>query len=422
MNKTILSAALIAALGYSSSAAATSFALVTNGDNDGAGSLRAALTSGANVVRISRSVASISVTEPLTYDGERRLKLVASGQTIDASGISGNGDIFAVTAGADLSLSNLNFIGNAVDVNPDANTTVGGKGIFVNVPESRQGVVRVTLDNVSVSNVGNHGIHVSDCTLRDECGGGSGGGGEGSLASVYVKLNDVTVNNVGFGTQDADGVRVDERGDGDIYFSAWNSSFLNVGADGIELDEGNNGDVVADVSNSLFDSNGEYCLAVPFVAGNACDDEGDPDVDDGFDIDEAGPGSLYARVQNTQVTNNFDEGLDFDEEDEGSIVMRVNNVLATGNEDEGIKASEEDEGSLRAALRRVTLANNNGSKEGVELEEANDGDVSVRVSDSTAIGGADEALKVEQTDEGNGRIKVRNSNIDELDLEGVTQL
>ena len=422
MKKTILSSALAASLMLTTVAQASNSALVTNGNNGGAGSLRAALESGANNIRIAPSVAFITVSTPLVYNGEQGLRIQGRNQVIDASALQGTDDILSINNGADLQVSNLKFTGNTFTVNEDPLNPVGGKGIFVNVPEKRQGLVRVTLNNVSVSNVGNHGVHVSDCTLRDECGGGSGGGGEGSPASVYVKLNNVMINRVGFGRQDADGVRVDERGDGDIYFSASDSTFLNVGADGVELDEGNNGNIISDVRDSLFDSNGEYCLAIPFVAGGPCDDDGDPDVDDGFDIDEAGEGSLYARVRGTTVSNNFDEGLDFDEEDAGDISIRLRDVIAFNNEDEGIKASEEGEGGLMAKLRRITTVNNNGSREGIELEEADNGDVRVNVVNSTLIGGEDEALKVEQEDDGEGMLKIRRSSISALDLEGVTEL
>ncbi len=65
-----------------------------------------------------------------------------------------------------------------------------------------------------------------------------GPGGDGSPASIKVKLNNVHINQVGFGRADADGLRVDDRGEGDIYFTALNSKFTNVGAVGVELDEG----------------------------------------------------------------------------------------------------------------------------------------------------------------------------------------
>jgi len=420
MKKLTLYSLLLTSLLSLNSVQAASSALVINGNDSGVGSLRAALESGANTIRISSSVAFITLSEPLSYDGERRLFIKGTGQVIDASALQDTADILSINDGANLQISNLDFIGNSSSINQDPLNPIGGKGIFVNVPETRQGLVRVVLNGVSVSNVGNHGVHVSDCTLRDECGGGSGGGGQGSPASVFVKLNNVMINRVGFGRQDADGVRVDERGDGDIFFYANDSKFLNVGADGVELDEGNNGNVISNVNNSQFDRNGEYCLAIPFVANGPCDDDGAPDADDGFDIDEAGEGSLFAQVSNTVVTNNFDEGLDFDEKDAGHVYARINKTVALNNADEGIKVSEEGEGNLVASLRRISISNNNDGDEGIELEEANAGDVRVRVVKSTLIG-SDEALKVEQDDEGEGILIIRDSNIDVLDLEGINQ-
>ena len=422
MNRLLLSGSLIVALMSANPAFAGGFGVVSNGNNDGPGSLRSALESGASSVKIRRSVKYIIVSEPLEYNGSKKLRLVGSGQVIDGSAIAANEDILRITQGVDTSISDLTFIGNHAEVNENPSIPVGGKGIYINVPVERTGVVRVKLDTVTVMRVGNHGIHISDCSLGDDCGGGSGGGGDGSAASIYVDLQNVVVNNVGFGKADADGVRVDDRGDGSIYFSARNSAFINVGADGVELDEGNNGDVVVDVKGSLFDSNGEYCVLVPFVPGSPCDDDGDPDVDDGFDIDEAGDGTLFAQIRNSDVTNNFDEGLDFDEEDEGGIEVTLANILAAGNEDEGIKTSEEDGGDVIVKMRAVTTVDNNGSKEGIELEEENAGNVTVVVSDTNLIGGDDEDLKVEQGDEGEGTLKVRRSNITSLDLEGVQEI
>lgn len=421
MKHTLTIGSMLVSLAMSTVASSASV-MVSNGNNAGAGSLRSALQSGATVIRIAHSVPAIQISEPLIYSGSAPLRILASGQTVDGSALAENDDMFSVTQGANLTIEELNFVGPAIGVNDNADSPIGGKGIFVNVPESSQGIISVKLNSVSVTGVGNHGIHISDCTLRDECGGGSGGLGEGSAASVSVKLNNVTVDKVGFGRQDADGVRVDERGDGNIYFSATNSTFINVGADGIELDEGNNGDVIASVNGSLFDKNGDYCTAIPFVSGGPCDDDGDADVDDGFDIDEAGAGSIYVSIRDTRVSNNVDEGLDFDEEDLGDIVVRLSNVQLVGNSDEGFKASEEDGGNIHAILRSVSAANNNGNKEGIEIEEEDAGDVRVRVSQSILIGGDKEALKVEQGDEGEGALKIRRSVIDAVDAKGVSQI
>jgi len=403
-------------------AQANGIATVTTGDNDGPGSLRQALEGGSSIIRIDRKVSTILITDTLTFSGER-LRLTGTGQTIDGSALTPESDVLSITQGADTVISQLSFIGSSAEVNPDPAQPIGGKGIFVKIPASRTGVVSVRLRDVSVTRVGNHGVHVSDCSLGDACGGGSGGLGNGSQASIYLNLEGVLINRVGFGGADADGIRVDDRGDGSIYFSARHSKFINVGADGIELDEGDNGSVVVDVKNTVFDGNGEYCNLVPFVAGSPCDDDGDADVDDGFDIDEAGEGSIYARVRDTQVINNFDEGLDFDEEGKQGIQLILNNVYAAGNQDEAIKLSEEDGGGVTAFLQRLTLADNNGSKEGVEIEEEGKGNVGVTVIDSNFIGGNnDEALKVEQVDDGKGTLKIRRSKIDRLDLVGVDQI
>lgn len=109
----------------------------------------------------------------------------------------------------------------------------------------------MNLKNVSVSNVANHGIHISDCSFADDCGSGSGGGGDGSNASVSVLFNGVTIDNAGNGKFDADGLRVDERGIGSIYFKSFASTFKNVGADGVELDEGDEGSIYTQVKKIL---------------------------------------------------------------------------------------------------------------------------------------------------------------------------
>lgn len=422
MKTLFLIAAIIAAFTANASALAGRYGYVSNGNNDGQGSLRFALESGAKVIKISPKVSNVVLSEGLQYSRDGRLDIIGSGQTIDGSALRSNDNILTISNGANLYVSNLSFVGGLQSINDDPLTPVGGKGIYLHIPIERTGRVKVNLNNVSVLRVGNHGVHVSDCSLGDDCGGGSGGAGDGSPASISVILNDVLINGVGFGKADADGVRIDDRAAGDIYFAANNSTFTNIGADGIELDEGGNGSVIADVRNSVFNNNGEYCNLISRFEAGPCDDDGERDVDDGFDIDEAGDGDLYVSVLNTKVMNNFDEGLDFDEEGEGHITIRLATVLVVNNADEGVKASEEGGGNLSADFRRVTVVGNNGSKEGVELEEAGVGDVDVVVSSSSLIGADAEALKIEQRDEGEGDIRVRRSNEIVLDLDGVESL
>lgn len=407
---------LIASLLAPSVAVAGPSAKVTNGANDGPGSLRAALASGATNIQVQPSVSMITVTETLEYAGADPLTLTGTGQTIDGSGLADNAaPIFEVTMGADLSVTNLSFDAGGGNQNGpySRENPGGGKGIFVDVPATRTGVVSVDLSNVSVMGTGNHGVHISDCSLGDDCGGGSGGGGDGSPASIDVRLVGVLIEDNGNGMQDADGFRVDDRGDGDITFFASNSAFIDNGADGIELDEGNNGDVIINVVNSTFDFNGEYCLVGDFVPGDACDDDGDPDVDDAFDIDEAGPGSLLGRVANLTVINNFDEGLDFDEENEGSVDLEAVGIYSANNEDEGIKVSEENSGNNIVRLRDITTDGD------LEFEEEDGGIADITINASFI--GDDMQIEADDGDPNtiDGYYKERGTTVvDELDFEG----
>lgn len=397
---------------------------VTSGANDGPGTLREALASGATRIIIKPNVAGIVVTESLVYTGTAPLTVTGSGQTIDGSGLTDKSTpIFAVTAGADLSLSNLSFDGGG---GYSIENQGGGKGIFVDVPLDREGMVTLDLHRVSVFNTGNHGIHVSDCTEGDDCGGGQGGGGDGSTASIYVSLVDVLIDGVGFGKQDADGLRVDDRNDGDIYLSATNSRFVNVGADGIELDEGNAGSVIVNVRNSVFNMNGAYCsdeLAdvpiadeVLLILDPKCDDDGEPDVDDAFDIDEAGPGGISGIVRNLTLIDNFDEGLDFDSEGEGPdnlVDLTIVDITASGNADEAIKVSEEGGASVIVSLRALDIEGD------VEVEEEDEGDLRVFLRGSV-IG---DDLKLSEDGTGEGTAKIRGSTIgDELDFNNIDSI
>jgi hypothetical protein len=430
--KKALHVAVLSAMLVPGIAVAGKTAKVTNGENDGPGSFRVALASGASKIVIAGSVDTITVTEPLQYIGTDPLRVVGSGQVVQSDfADDSTAPIFEVTNGADLTMSKLSFVGpggysrDAVIEADNEGKDLGGKGIFLNVPVTRTGTVHANFTNVSVSDVGNHGIHISDCTIGDACGGGSGGGGEGSPASVKVVLKGVSVHNVGFGKQDADGVRVDERGDGDIIFDATNSMFKDVGADGVEVDEGNTGDVLVKIRRVVFFRNGEYCAQAPedfpadvyndnvhFPDGDPCDDDG-PDLDDGFDIDEAGDGSIKGKITGVDVVANFDEGLDFDEEDAGGFDMKLTSIFADQNGDEGIKLSEEGPDGVVVDMRAINATGD------VEVEEENEGDYRVTIKGSS-IG---DDLKLSKEEDPAGTVKLRGTSVgDEKDFDNVEEI
>ena len=471
LSRSLLAASLAATIAAPVTAQADSMAIVKNGNDSGKGSLRAALASGATTIKIRKRVGTINILSTLEYAGEAPLTIKGKGQTVSAAG---NFTLLAATSGADLSISNLDFAGpggfdinNRGDVGQDA-----GKGIFIDVADDATGTISLSLRNVAVSGVANHGIHVSDCSLADDCGGGSGGGGEGSTASVMIELVNVTVDDVGNGKFDADGLRVDERGDGDIIAHIFGSSFTNVGADGVELDEGNDGSIYSLAKFSDFSNNGAYCSPSVIEAFIPDPDEGefaesdmvlesdipsapygspddrcierevslyDPndegieyveefefgnDVDDGFDMDEAGEGDLISTVAFSTINDNFDEGMDLDEEDGGSIVANYVATAASGNTDDGYKHSEEDGGD-NGGYVFFSSATDNGGK-GFVYEEEGEGDLELIVIASQTANNDDSddtGIEAVQEDAGIGSLKVRFSDIaDGIDTDGVDEI
>jgi len=460
-------ALLLTAAFAASNALAGGIAYVTNGNDSGPGSLRDALeVQQASIVDISRKVKVIEIASTLTYAGQESLYIEGSGQTITTAQ---NVTLLAVTEGADLKLRNLDFVGPGgfSITNRGAIGQSAGKGIFIDVREDQTGSVTLHLDNVSVSGVANHGIHVSDCSLADACGAGAGGGGEGSPAGIVVIADRVKVFDVGQGKFDADGLRVDDRGAGGITALIRRSSFTGVGADGVELDEGNEGSVDVLSLRNVFSNNGSYCdpalleaflpevdeaesteaeqvtdadipLPITGTPDDACIEqvvdrydsgfieayEVAIDVDDGIDLDEAGDGDLLSRIVRTTINDNFDEGVDYDEAGDGSIDLRIVRSSAKGNTDDGFKFSEEDGGDV-TALVSGSFSKFNGGK-GFVFEEEGDGDLDVTVLRSITLQNDDSdatGIEAVQEDGGVGTLKVRKSNIlDGIDLDGVEEI
>lgn len=439
--------------------------VVTSTADRGEGSLRAALAAAdsatAPVQILFAAQGDVQLETGLVYAGTAPLTLIGSGQTISTTA---DETLLTSANGADLSVHDLNFRGaGGYDINNRADADgSAGKGVFIDVRDDQTGTVTLSLRNVTVAGVANHGVHVSDCSLADDCGGGAGGGGEGSAASIRVILDTVHVDDVGNGAFDADGLRVDERGPGDIHLIARDVVFTNVGADGLELDEGQDGNVVMDVSGARFLDNGGYCDpallqafmpevdeaefdegamqadAIPGPISGSPDDscfervvdlyddgsveayEFAIDVDDGFDADEAGDGSIHMVLRDTEVSRNLDEGLDFDEAGAGDIVLTVSGLTGAGNADDLVKMSEEDDGHVLAMITDAVLTGNGGVA--IVLEEEDAGDVHATLDRVITAGNDDGELGVEvvQDDDGAGLLTLRASYInDGVEAEGA---
>lgn len=375
---------------------AGSAARVTSELDGGAGSLREAVMAAnadpsITVIRLANGVGTISLSSPLVYSGAQPLRIDGAGAVVDASGC--DCDAFVADGGGDLVLRRLTI------------RDAGRSGVVVRVPGSASGTIQVRLHEVTLQGNGLFGLHVDDQTV-------------GSPAGVRLELQDTRVLANGFrpGFEDFDGVRVDEGGDGGIELVAQRVTASDNAADGLELDERGPGHVLAHVRRSGFDGNG----AQPQT------DPADPDLEDGFDIDEADAGSIDARFVQVTANGNYDEGIDLDEEGTGDILLAMSRVDASTNRDENLKLTEDEDelagGSIRFQLENVTAA---GSlDDGIQLEEFGPGDLEGRIVRSLVADNGDDGIDLEQADAGGGTVRLQAVTLtgnggDEVNADGV---
>ena len=458
--------AIIAASAFSLSAlpsVADTFIVSSPASGDGPGTFATALQSAAagdEPSTIFVNTNDIETDTTLVYTGSQPLTIMGAGQTISAAE---DVTLFSAPNGADVTIIDLTFAGpGGSSIETRSNAATPGKGIFLGVPSDASGTVSLRLVDVTVTGTSGHAIHVSDCDLGDQCGGGGGGEGTGSDASIAVELVGVTVDDTANGSFDADGLRVDERGPGDIIFGAVGSHFIEVGADGVELDEGQDGDVHVRVMSSSFVGNGGYCDpailtaflpdpdeaefepgegmadAIPGPITGSPDDgcfkrevelyddgsveayEFGIDVDDGFDIDEAGDGGIFVNIFDVRMDGNRDEGFDFDEEDAGDIAATFQLVAATGNTDDAVKLSESGDGGVAVTTLEVRAEENGGI--GLVFEEEGSGNLLADVIGTFTSGndGGDAGLELVQEDDSSGLARIVGSDIaDGIESDGA---
>jgi hypothetical protein len=304
---------------------------VTSALDDGPGSLREALTSGAERIIVDPSVDTIVLNSSLDRSGATPLRLQGNGVTIDASGVE--------------------------------------HGLHVIIPANQVGLLDVELRDLTVTGSALHGVYIDDNL--------------GSPASVALTTNNVTLEGNGIGESDQDGVRVDERAVGSITFTSRASTFSNTGADGVELDETGAGDVVLDVQGSSFVNNGP---TDPADLDDGIDvDETDAgslrgsirsssfvhNYDEGIDLNESGDGSIEVSLVNVLADQTVDgDGIAFEELDAGNLDASVVASTVTNNGDDGIQAEQFEPGNGVLELRSTRFAGNaddDVNLDGVEL-------------------------------------------------------
>ena len=110
--RNIIAALALAATSLASAATAENRILVTNGNDDGAGSLRVALQFAAQQREASQILIAtrddISLNSPLVYDGTAPLALIGAGQRL--IGAEGT-DVLTITRGIDLTIKGLEMPG-----------------------------------------------------------------------------------------------------------------------------------------------------------------------------------------------------------------------------------------------------------------------------------------------------------------------
>ena len=236
---------------------------------------------------------------------------------------------------------------------------------------------------------GDHGIYVTD-----DQDGDLDAAGAGTPASLSLSLSGVVVEDVGGGAFDRDGVRVDERDDGTLSFTATRSRFARAGADGVELDETGAGGVAFDVNLSTFEANGPL---------------NPDDLDDGIDVDEIGDGDVVGTVVQSSFLANHDEGLDINEDGAGSIDVDLVAITVRDTVDgDGIAFEEHGDGGVTVVLRASTSVGNTG--DGFEIAEDGSGDVAAEIVASTLVEN-DKGIDVEELDAGNASVSVRATRI-----------
>ncbi|MCU7933249.1 MAG: hypothetical protein KZQ99_00015 [Candidatus Thiodiazotropha sp. (ex Dulcina madagascariensis)] len=322
---------------------------------------------------IFKKNAHIILNAPVIYTGSQPLKLVGHGAVIDGSAAGGfvlDADLTAITedgalifnTAAGITIRNLSIENSA------------SRGIVVNIPDdATDDDLTVNLHRVHITNSALFGLHIDDNANEFD------DGALGSAIGIDLKISRSTFTGNGTGAIDYDGIRVDERDEGDINAVITYTKVDGNGGDGIELDEAGEGDVEVSMAHVTLNGNGFY---------------NEDDLDDGFDIDEAGEGDIEARLKYVTIQGNLDEGLDFDEAGEGDVELRLGRISAANNSGEAIKVDEQDAGHIEAKLKNVMVKEN--GDDGIQFTELGEGKIEATLNRVSACENDKYGIKLEQ--------------------------
>jgi hypothetical protein len=361
------------------SAAPPQTIFVVNANDLGPGSFRHAIDLANTNAAIKRvqflRKFTVALQHTVYFNGLQDLTIEGLFSTLDAAGAGG--DAFVANSAGNLTVSNLTV------------RKATGEGLEVQVPPGSIGTVRVALFNVAIENNLGHGVLVNDQTDP-----GDTSNQNGSDASVDVVILGSRFEGNGFSAVDRDGLRVNEGGIGDLSIAIKFSTAKANGADGIEVDERGDGNVRVEMFGSGVHGNGSFTSA---------------DFDDGFDIDEQGAGDVLGHVFFSSANDNFEEGFDFNENDGGDLRVDMLLVEASRNSEEGIDFEEDDEvdntgsggGDLVTKMDLVKANGNKGGDAGVKIRERGDGSVDATLRNIETSNNLTRGIQVSERHPGN---------------------
>lgn len=199
---------------------------VTDDSDAGPGTFRQAIIDASADAAIHkivfRKVDAVVIESTVAYTGGQSLAIDGKGATIEGNDF----DLLVSNGGGDLSLSNLTF-------------QDGANGVYVQVPAEAEGVLSVMLRNVVAENNDGFGVKISD---------------QGDGAPAGIRLD---VSHSRFTDNGKDGLRVEDRGDGDLYARVANATITGNDKYGVKVEQGDDGSGLLVLQNVFFSGNGK---------------------------------------------------------------------------------------------------------------------------------------------------------------------
>ena len=326
---------------------------MANANDSGPGSFRAAIdranaNSAVTTIQFIGRVSTIALQQTVWFNGPQNLTINGTGAILD--GTNADGPAFRTTGGGDLTVVNLT-VRNAP-----------AEGIAIEVPSSATGTVRVKLRDVEIIDNAGHGVLVNDqddpatpVDRRRICGVAST-----SLSSARVSSATATACPIAMVFASTRAVKVISRS------PCCSRSPRTMRQTASRSTSVANGDVRLEMFGTRIRRNGKFDPA---------------DLDDGFDIDEAGDGSVLGSVMLSEANDNYEEGFDFNENDAGDLRVDMLLVEASRNGEEGIDYEEDDDfaggGDLVTTMDLVKTNGNRGGDAGLKIREKGEGSLDV---------------------------------------------